>query len=162
MLKEERLHAKHKDYERIKQIYLASFPANERWDFDELMTHLSACILYYDNDTLVGFTALFTNQTITNIVYFAIDPARRNQGYGTQILKQLCASLPGQRISVDIESPDTNHPEVAQRTRRKDFYLRNGFQMTDLSYTWQEETYVTMVYGGSISPREYESFWKPF
>lgn len=46
-----------------------------------------------------------------------------------------------------------------QRIKRKQFYLRNGFQETQVCYTWQKEDYLILCKNGMIDDKEFWAFW---
>jgi GNAT superfamily N-acetyltransferase len=64
--------------------------------------------------------------------YFAVLPELRGQGKGQEILTTLIEKYKGKTCVLDMESPRQECSNKAQRERRHDFYLRNGFRDTNL------------------------------
>lgn len=59
-------------------------------------------------------------------MYFAIDEKFRNKGYGSKVLKDLIKKY--KTIILSIERPKK---ELKNSQKRKEFYLRNGFNETN-------------------------------
>lgn len=126
-------HYQYTDYKNsIKQIYEKSFPLSERFDFDilkkcnkESNVHLS-CIIQDDIPVGMQFTIDIPND-ITYLMYYAIDEEYRNQGIGSKALQNLVVSK--DKIMLIIEKPIDK-----LTTKRKEFYLKNGFYNTDIIF----------------------------
>lgn len=153
------------DLPQVRALYERSFPANERRNFDELMTVFgSACELlgFYEENRLLGFAFLLTWRDLCHILYFAMEETFRGRGYGTQALGEMRKWKPSCRIIADLEAevPDaSNNPE---RLRRMNFYCRNGYSASPVAYRWQSENYVMFVSGGTLTDDEFEAFWSYF
>lgn len=89
-----------------------------------------------DGDLFVGFLAVRTYQRVAYLFFLAIDAPLRSHGYGSHALQTLRTLYPGFQHVVDFEMLDDNAPNHAQREKRRQFYLRNGYQPTGhfLSY----------------------------
>lgn len=149
----------------VRALYESAFPENERRPFDELMTVFgSAHILlaFYSDDVFCGFASLLTVEDITHIMYFAILPHLRGAGLGSRALALITAWKPGNRYIADLEAELSDAPNFIQRKRRKAFYLRNGFAVSEASYHWQGESYELVVCGGSLTNADYDAFWRHF
>ena len=59
-----------------------------------------------------------------------------------------------------IEKEISGCEENEIRRRRKNFYLRNGYSETEVSYRWQDEAYEILVSGGELSKEDFGNFWK--
>lgn len=90
----------------------------------------------HDGDLFVGFLVVRTYQRIAYLFFLAIDAPLRSHGYGGHALYTLRTLYPDFQHVVDFEMLDKNAPNVAQREKRRQFYLRNGYQPTGhfLSY----------------------------
>lgn len=159
------LGAQSADLPRVRTLYERSFPANERRNFDDLLTVFgSACELlaFYEQDEFLGFAFLLTWGDLSHILYFSITEEKRGQGLGTQALEQIRQWKRGLRIIADLEAAIPGASNRDQRLRRMNFYLRNGYAASPVSYRWQGEDYVMFVAGGSMSEAEFEAFWDHF
>ena len=50
--------------------------------------------------------------------------------------------------------------ELERRNRRREFYLRNGFDAAPVEYHWQGEHYRLLSAGGTVTDKEFRDFWK--
>jgi len=152
-----------KELVQIEELYQRSFPENERRPLAPLLQDTSGSsevISFYDNTLFCGFACLLTQQNITHIIYFAIDDNLRGKGYGSAALTAMRELKPVNRIIVDIEMEEKYSLNNEQRKKRKTFYLRNGYIESGVEYGWRQESYEILVYGGTISKKEFHSFWK--
>ena len=145
---------------KIRTLYQQAFPKNEQtnltWLFDDL--HKGIIYGYYQEEKLIGFTILCIHHQIVSILYLAVKEEYRNLGYGSMILEDLSKKYVSNRIMLDIEQiKECKNKE--QRIKRKQFYLRNGFQETKVCYTWQKEDYIILCKNGRIGDKEFWSFW---
>ena len=144
---------KHKE---IKNLYLKAFPENERISFYQI-ENMPISIWAFEEEDFLGFAMTLTHENLTHILFFAIKEEKRNQGIGSQCLKEIKKLYPKQSILVDIEKPNTK-----LRIRRKKFYLRNQFKESSIHYSWKNEDYDILVYGPSITEKDFWEFWDFF
>lgn len=90
---------------------------------------------------------------------FCVEPKLRDKGYGSRILQTIQTAHPDQAILVDIETIHEHIDNREQRVRRKAFYLRNGYQETNIQYTWQNESYEILSAQKTITPDDFQRFW---
>lgn len=152
-----------KDLPKVKALYYRSFPKNERRSFPELIENRlgnTEVVSFYDDETFVGMACLLNGRDLSHIIYLAIDESLRGHGYGSKALELLHQRKYGRRVMVDIEIPDAQAENAAQRIMRKKFYLRAGYEETPVKYEWRHENYEILSFGGQISETEYEQFWE--
>jgi len=153
---------------QVKTLYESAFPENERIPIKQLLDNkIKREFWAFVDDingtpTFCGFSNSITRGTITNIVYFAVEPKLRSRGYGSQILKTIREAHPETRLVVDIEVEEDSKDaeELEHRNRRRDFYLRNGFGSSPVDYVWQGEHYRLLTAGGTVTEKEFRDFWK--
>ena len=148
-----------------KSLYYKAFPKNERRPFPEFLDHRlgdTEAFCFLDGDLFIGMGVVMNSPTITHITYLAIDENFRCHGYGSKALKLIHEYYSGKRIMVDIELPDGASVNEEERLKRKSFYLRNGYKETEIKYNWRHEKYEILSFGGAISRKEYDNFWKCF
>jgi GNAT superfamily N-acetyltransferase len=149
---------------QVKALYESAFPANERIPIKHLLDNKikREFWAFFDGDLFCGFSNSITHGSITNIVYFAVVPELRSRGYGSKILQAIREKHPDARIVVDIEVEEDSKDaeELERRNRRRDFYLRNGFDSSPVDYVWQGEHYRLLSAGGTITEKEFRDFWK--
>ena len=116
---------------KIEELYLNSFPKDERFPFwileecsRENNSNLYAIL---DNDKFIGMCYIVNCVNAYYLMYLAVEPSLRNQNYGSKILMDLKEKYKTLFLSVDIPIDDIS-------IRRKNFYLRNGFYDTNKFY----------------------------
>ena len=153
---------------QVKALYESAFPVNERIPMKQLLDNKIQREFFAfvdtidDTPTFCGFSNSISHGDITNIVYFAVEPELRSRGYGSQILQAIREKHPDSRIVVDIEVEEDSKDaeELERRNRRREFYLRNGFDAVPVDYHWQGEHYRLLSAGGTVTEKEFRDFWK--
>lgn len=119
---------------QIKRIYETSFKEDERLPFMMMQilsklrsTHFYA---YYEEDEMIGFSYFGVKKNITFITFLAVDESKRSLGYGKLILNHIQLLYPNNKIILTIEPSEKSY-DYTQRSKRKRFYLENGFLETD-------------------------------
>lgn len=152
-----------KELFRIEKLYQSAFPDKERRPLEPLLcddTGHGEVIAFYDGSVFCGFACLLNCEDISHIIYFAIEDTLRGKGYGTAAISAMAEIKKGKRILVDIEAENEQEPNNAQRHKRKQFYLRNGFCETEVNYRWRKESYEILSHGGRVSTEEFWDFWE--
>lgn len=154
---------KSEDAEKVKALYKHAFPKNERKPFWNMLSNQSLdmeWLAFYDNEQFCGFACLLDCDSISHILYLAIDHRLRDRGYGSAALAAIHEHRAGKRVIVDIEREGKKADNNEQRLRRKKFYLRNGYSETQIRYRWKHEDYEILSYGGNVTEQEFDLFWK--
>ncbi len=151
------------DLPEIKRLNEASFPENERRELEPMLldgTGHGEVLGFYDDGKFVGFACLLLVGDIAHIVYFAVEESLREHGYGTQALKAMHSRHAGKRVIVDVEAEREDAPNNEQRRRRRAFYLRNGYEPTEVRYNWRNDDYQILSFGGQVTGREFGHFYR--
>lgn len=116
----------------LKQIYLDSFPDNERREWNEmqqLLVHpnFNVCKITHNN-ILIGFITFWKWPDLLFIEHFALNKPSRGKGTGTIILKQIIENT-SSTVIVEVDVPITE-PD----NRRIAFYQRLGFVLCPQKY----------------------------
>lgn len=119
------------DKKLIKKLYYESFDKDERFPF----WLLKKCSkeknvkfnVIYNKDKVIGFQYIIEYDNIAYLMYFAIEKNQRNNGYGSEILKNLNKSYKNVLLSIE----KVNEKVFDIKNERKQFYLRNGFVDTN-------------------------------
>lgn len=164
MLEAQAVSEKSKDFETIKRLYESAFPYKERLPVAALLETGEETVFcaVYEKELLCGLFCLLRFRGITHIAYLAVTESHRDRGYGSKILQMIHEIRPQDRIIADIEAENRMAGNHEQRTRRKNFYIRNGYQETGIFYTWHDVPYQILSYGGTVSQSEFFSFWQHF
>lgn len=121
--------SKHKD--KIKKLYMNSFPKDERFPF-WILKHCSkeknvVFNVILESDKLIGMEYIINCENYAYLMYFAVDKNQRENGYGTKILEDLKKKY--ETIILSIERPNKDLNDNSEK--RKKFYLKNGFYETN-------------------------------
>ena len=146
------------DLPYAEDLYLFSFPENERIPFDEIVkvsaTGFGELSVAKDGDELIGMVYILKGEDLVYIYYLAVDPGKRGRGYGSAILTLLKERFQGCRFALSSESPDPGAPNLEERQWRISFYLMNGFEDSGRRNMWKGERYALLTYGGKVGRME--------
>ncbi len=158
----------------LRRLYESAFPREERIPWKDLLRLVEKMPLefaeYRDGAELLGITIVYPRPRLSWFWYFAVPEEKRGRGIGQRILSALLARYEGRSAVLDMEDPaQPGAPNAAQRRRRRDFYLRNGFRETGVGKTFGpvamtillrgEDTFAMSDYDTLLS--EIFRFWKP-
>ena len=158
----------------LRRLYESAFPREERIPWEDLLRLVEKMPLefaeYREGAELLGITIVYPRPRLSWFWYFAVPEEKRGRGIGQRILAALLARYEGRSAVLDMEDPaQPGAPNAAQRLRRRDFYLRNGFRETGVGKTFGpvamtmmlkgEDTFATSDYDALLS--ELRRFWKP-
>lgn len=117
----------------IRPIYEASFPVDERRDFEDLLSIAESedffhADIYVENDETIGFITYWHFPEFIYIEHFAVHENTRGKGFGNIILTNLLenSALP---IILEVEKPEN---ETSRRRIR--FYENMGFTLCEKPY----------------------------
>ena len=117
-------------YARIYGLYRRAFPRNERKPFSVIrrMSRRGKTDIWYfeDGQGFLGLATTINGDGLIHIDYFAVSEKRRGQGHGRKMLKALLDRYSPSGVFLEIEIPDENAENFAERLRRKRFYLGSG------------------------------------
>ncbi|MGN0547798.1 MAG: GNAT family N-acetyltransferase [Acutalibacteraceae bacterium] len=147
----------------VKQIYFDSFPKNERMPF-WMMVAMSKLwntdfFEYYDGDKLCGFAYLAHIGKTVFVMFLAVDKSLRSKGYGSAILREIQNRYPDKKIIISIEPCDKNAPDIELRTRRKDFYIRNGYKDTGYMMRLNGVAQEIIITNGEFNKNQFRAFF---
>lgn len=147
----------------IKEIYLSSFPKEERMPF--VLMLLMSCLwntqflAFYDDKTLCGLVYMANLGKQTFIMFFAVDAKLRSKGYGSRILEEIQQLYPKNMIIVSIEPCMESVENMEQRKRRKNFYIHNGYRETGYWMKLAGQEQEILVKNGVFEKRKFIAFF---
>ena len=120
-------------YNYVEELLVASFPSEEYRPLDELRRLTDEeprfCVrVALEGDAPVGLITVWSFPGYAYIEHFAIDPNRRNGGYGARVLRVLAEEL-RTALVLEVELLET---DLARR--RIGFYERQGFTLWNVPY----------------------------
>lgn len=119
----------------VKQLYVSSFPPDERRGFDELLRLIQECPrltfnLIVKGDVPVGFLICWKLDDFIFLEHFAVDHHLRGRGIGQEVIRTWLSTL-ALPVVLEVEMP-----VHADQRRRVEFYQRLGFELYNVEY-WQ-------------------------
>lgn len=119
----------------IKNIYLESFDKNDRFSYFLLMFNLvlrrAEMYTLLLNEKVVAFMYVINDKKRKFILYLAVKDGYRNEGLGTSLLNWYLKNNEDSDIFLNIDEVDDKYDDIIVRKKRRDFYLKNGFYMTN-------------------------------
>ncbi len=151
--------------ENIEPLFVSAFPKEERPEpdyffssFDKENNHLYG---FYDKDTFIGFASVIIYKHICYIFFLAIEEKYRNQGYGSEVLKEIRNIYKDYVILLAYEYVDPSYPDYENRKRREQFYMNNGFKKNPLITNEFGVIFQTAYIGKkTVSFEEYQEIFK--
>lgn len=166
MLETKRITRGFADIDRIEDLYVTSFPENERTPMRILLWRAKRkhvdFFAFYDEDAFVGMSYMITENGATYVLYLAVNGQMRSKGYGTRILEHISALHPANKIILDTEPLDDSAANSKQRQKRRAFYFRNGFAAAGFTMVEGGEAYEVLVKNGRCTPSECIALFKRF
>jgi GNAT superfamily N-acetyltransferase len=117
---------------KIRRLYKEAFPRCERKPFGiiKAMARKGKTDLwcFEDEGGFAGLCATINGPDVILIDYLAVARKRRGKGVGTRMLRALLEHYADHGVFLEIEEPDENAENSTERVRRREFYLRLGFE----------------------------------
>lgn len=149
-------------FKKAFDLYQASFPEHQQRLFENQIEALNNseyhCNVILEKDVFIGIIFYWKTEQYTYIEHFAIDPDMRGNSFGSRCIKKFC----------DVHSLvilEIDPPIEPTSIRRKNFYMRLGFQENDYQhkhpgYRKQNLPHelVILSFPRSISDIEYTEF----
>ena len=123
-----------KDFDKVYEIMQLSFPRDEYRPYEGQKALLDEevyqiyVLMDEDADEMKGLITVWEYEHLGFVEHLAVNPKYRNDGLGSQILKE-AAEILGKMMCLEVELPET---EIAQR--RIGFYKRNGYYLNEYPY----------------------------
>ena len=137
--------------ENLKKLYESSFPPEERTPYEDIIKLLDVMDLdfsvFYDGEKLVGMWIVNRLPKYNWGMFTAVPEEMRGKGIGQKLLTlQLEIYLKENKPFVgDVESPfQPNAPNLEIRKRRYNFYMRNGFKDTGVTFEYKGNSYIAV------------------
>jgi len=154
MLRAEPITENYADLARVEALAAEAFPPKEYLAPSQMIGMAKSGGFDFwalrDGDAFVGFMTVMTYGRLAYLFFLAIDGPLRSKGYGSGALGLLRTLYPGRRQVVDMEKPDENAENSAQRERRRRFYLRNGYRATGQYLSYLGVDYEVLCAGGGF------------
>ena len=113
-----------------------------------------------ENTEFLGFFVCAVYEEMVLIDYFAVMSSKRGGGVGTNALKLLSDVYPEYYIFLEIEPENEKASNALQRVRRKNFYLRCGFQETGILWDMYGVPMEVLCYQQQLSLNQCEKMYR--
>jgi len=114
---------------KIYILYHKSFPKNEKKPFSRILStyHKGRADVWYLSykGHFAGLAITINSKDTILLDYFAITDTMRGHGIGSRVLRSMQKHYAPKGLLIEIESCTPDAPNLKERTRRKEFYLRN-------------------------------------
>ena len=144
---------------RIYKLYRSAFPKEERKPFSIIVNKYLQGIFdvwcICRGGKFSGIATTINHGDLILIDYLAVSPACRSQGIGSAALRLLKEKYDGKDLLLEIESVYEDHPEKAQRLRRKAFYLSCGMKPMEVMVDLFGVPMELMSFGKTVTFQEY-------
>lgn len=153
----------HKDWKKIKKLYMGAFPACERKPLPVIrykQRKKAADVWMIEEDgEFAGLAITMNGSDMVLLDYFAIDDDKRGKGYGSRALQLLHEKYASYRFFLEIERTDVEADNLEERKRRKAFYLQNGMTETGIHVTLFGVDMELLSFGCDVSYEEYRHLY---
>ncbi len=148
--------------ELMERTNLEAFPEEERLPMSVQADmcdsgELDLLAICDDGDEYRGFTSVYKGSRIAYVFFLAVDSSCRASGCGTQALRLIRETYPQKQIVLDIEPLDPEAENAAQRSRRRGFYLRNGFRGSGWLFKYCGMSFEVLWCGGEAFDKD--AYW---
>lgn len=149
-------------WERVNTLAKEAFPPEEYLAPSQLVKMARSdnydFLALLDDDTFVGFMVVKLYEDMEYLFFLAIDGNSRGKGYGSRAIETLKENYPDKTHTVDFEMLDKTAANYAQREKRRNFYLRNGYKETGLFLSYLGVDYEVFCMGGRFSYRHFQGY----
>ena len=153
-----------KYFKELKSLYVEAFPKEERkpFTFIKQLEQEGKCIIHtaVENDKFIGLAIILTDDKYALIDYLAVNPENRGSGIGTKILNELKKTYKDKRLFLERETVLKDCENAEQRSRRRKFYLNNGFSDSGIYVNVYTVDMTLMTYQSKITFDSYSQFLK--
>lgn len=145
---------------RIRKLFLSAFPRVERPPYFLLKRHAKRNVDWwsiFQDDVWAGFFYVIRDAQNAYVSFFAIDPAMRGKGCGTEAVMQLIRQYAGKCLFLAIEPVEEGAENYSQRVSRRNFYLKCGLSPQGKSIQEGPVIYELLGVGGDVRDETYRS-----
>lgn len=150
-------------FDELYQLMKDSFPEDEYRDYQTqraLLSHpLYKAYIYENEQELGAFFTMWEGPEFIYLEHFAVKESLRNGGLGSRLL-QVFLQQQEKPVVIEIEPP-----ESGDEKRRAEFYVRNGFSLSEWGYVQPPYSHekspvsvVLMSYPKPLQEQDFQSF----
>ncbi len=148
----------------IYKLYRNAFPRNERKPFHMILKMQikgKTDVWYFEKDgKFVGLAITINGPDMILLDYLAIAENARGCGVGTKILRKLQKHYGNRGLLIEIETIQGNAPNLTERKRRKNFYLKNRMRPMNVFVKLFGVEMELMGYNCQVTFDDYFTFYR--
>ena len=154
-----------KHLNKIENLYLSSFPKNERKPFPLILEKCNQGLMEIltiesDDCDFLGLAITIIYNDMVLLDYFAISPESRGKNVGSTALKMLFKMYKSKRFILEIENTEIECKNSEERKRRKAFYLKNGMTQMPFKVNLLGVQMEILTHNAKVTFEEYYSIYK--
>ncbi len=160
MVSLQKVKADKQEQNRIRGLFLSAFPWVERPPFFLMKRHARRNVDWwsiYQDEVWAGFFYVIRDEKNAYVSFFAIDPAMRGKGCGTEAVARLIQQYGGKCLFLAIEPVEEGAENYSQRVSRRNFYLRCGLSPLGKYIQEGPVVYELLGIGGDVQDRDYRA-----
>jgi len=165
-LRSEVVSRKNKDFKKVKELLVTSFPKEQLSPFWLLLltskTKEIDFLSFYHEDVLCGFTYITTVDNIIFVVYLAVCHDMWSKGYGSAILAEIQSMHQDKKVILYIDRCDEKAADYETCLKRKKFYEKNGYKETGYLVETRKIIQEILVKNGEFDEEEFVQFFKKY
>ena len=149
---------------KFKKLYAAAFPKEERKPFkliERMSSEGKVDMLKIEGESgeFLGLAFTVLDEKFVLLDYFAISEDKRCRGYGRAALELIKERYPNRPILIEIEDPDDESPNKAERLRRLNFYKECKMKLNSFKIILFGVNMITLSSGAPVSFEDYKSLY---
>lgn len=156
----EQITINHRFWKEINALAKEAFPIEEYLAPETLVEMAEAeqfdFLALTEQEAFIGFMVVQTYKNLSYLFFLAIMPEFRSKGYGSRAIAALKELYADKKQVVDFEMIDETSNNNAQRIKRKEFYLRNGYRETGLFLSYLGVSYEVMCMDSAFDVGEFQ------
>ena len=142
--------------DNVKNLFLTAFTEDERPPFEIALAWERTCFEEVSEDgEFIGLRMTLEKDDIAYLFFLAIDPKKRNKGYGSQVVDDFVRAHPSQRLYLLADEYEPSYKDADIRARRLGFYQRHGFIRTGIIINEYGVRYEVLCQNGQVSNQDH-------
>ncbi|RRD41070.1 GNAT family N-acetyltransferase [Leptotrichia sp. OH3620_COT-345] len=150
----------------VYRLYLKAFPKSERKPFPFILLRqwkgtTEVLVIKNNNGDFLGMAISVIHSNLVLLAYFAISDNQRGEGIGSKAFQMLKERYKEKKFFLEIENTGVSEaPNINQRIKRKDFYLKNGMIELPFIIDFFGTEMEIMINNLPLTFNEYHSIYK--
>lgn len=150
------LNPQSQDIDKVKNLFLTAFAEDERPSYEVMVSLEKAAFCEVEEgNEFIGLRIDLERDDLAYLFFLAVEPNKRNLGYGGKIVDDFLADHPHQRCYLLADDPAPEYKDYPMRLRRVDFYKRHGFIPSGEKINEYGVTYIFLTHGCEVKREDH-------